>query len=101
MALRGGRKRSLNKWDERQILRSASNPTMSLSHLRFVNGLNASRSTISRSLKSSRIICNEKMKQIPKFHKSARLTFVLNNLSTMWNQVTQIKGYFKLAHLTL
>ena len=93
---RTGCKRSLNKWDE-----SASNSTMSSSRLRFVNGLNVLRSTICRSLKGFRIICNEKMKRIPKLFpldKSASLTFALNYLSTMWNQVTQIKGYFKLAH---
>ena len=76
------RKRSLNKWNERQILRSANNSTMSLSRLRFINGPNGSRSTICQSLKRSRIICNEQMKKIPKLfprHKSARLTFALNN----------------------
>ena len=73
-----GRPKKLSERDKRSILRVASNAALSYNQIKSKSGVNCSRSTVRRIIKSSKNIVRRKFKKIPpltKKHKDNRLTF--------------------------
>lgn len=85
-----GRPRKLNKKQEDQIVKKASNSFKSLSKIKRRLKLKVSRVTVWRTIKRSKFIVRRKLKKAPKLtndHKLRRLNFARENMSTDWNKV--------------
>lgn len=90
---RPGRPKKLSQRDVRRIINAASNSTKSCNDIRKECGLNVSKSTILRTVKTSKIIVRAKMAKAPRLtdrHKSLRLHFARKNMKTEWKQVSKI-----------
>jgi hypothetical protein len=87
---RSGRKPSLSKRDQRQIIRLASNSTRTCRQIAAELGLKVSRETIRRVINKSKFICPSKMKKAPQLnsiHKYQRRKFARENMSLDWSKV--------------
>lgn len=85
-----GRKKKLSAREERHVVSKASNSTKSCSQIRAELNLDASISTVWRTLKQSPNISRSKMNSAPRLltrHKEARLEFARRNMSQDWKKV--------------
>ena len=83
-----GRPKKLSEREKRSILRVASNAALSYNQIKSKSGVNCSRSTVKRIIKSSKKIVRRKFKKIPplpKNHKDNRLTFAREHMP--WKKV--------------
>lgn len=90
---RAGRKKKLSQRDITHITRLASHSSCSLNAIRQKSGVNVSKSTVYRVISSNENIVHSKMTQVPRLlprHIAARLQFARQNMSTNWEQVSNL-----------
>lgn len=87
---RGGPKKKLTKREEEVILRKASNSSLTSNQLRAFVDNKVSKTTIKRLISNSEHLVHQKLKPAPRLtatHRSRRLAFGRNNMSTDWSKV--------------
>ena len=100
---RKGGPRKLSKWDERRVIKAASNSMHSCKEIHVECGLDISNSTILRTLKQCPNIVWAKLVPAPclkAHHKTAHLLFAQENMNCTWNLVSYFYISYKFLQIS-